>query len=401
MEEDGMRYSKEVTVFQGAQVAAAVTERKTLIREYGKGVLVARTDGTSKNGVAALVSADGAFEVVQVTWDGYEAKSIDRVLMKNDGDGLVVLDSAGNAVASLISGGSTVGLTSGIHTATTGGAYGVFDGETRMFGAGMLDETGVSQLLDAAPVHGTGGSYTLEHSPTTPPRIYVRYTDSDGNAAEKDLAADEDYTLSGVSVALSGSWSAPSYTYTDDSGVEQTAWYDCELYADYHYADDRVSVDIGGSVSLSSSAPNEPMFSTMDGQSGMEWTFTNQGNIRVRITSDGGSSWTPWAYFSKEGHRHSTGSITGWRYGLWKAKTVSKGYKIAANSNTTVTITEKPDRGYSYAAVMRIFTQHQTAVKVSGWNVNAESVSVDLSNHGNSGAISSSTLTVQLLELKN
>lgn len=305
-------------------------------------------------------------------------------------DGTTDSPTIENVNASFGSDGAIIGKKSGMHAALSASEFDIRNGDSGVFAAGVLHTTNTTDMLGANPP--AGASYTLSHVPAAAPRVYLRYNDvSTGTIADRPLTAGTDYTVDGTTVALSSSWAAPDYT--ENSGT---------LYADYPYASDAPEVSIGdGNVAMTYSAPNEPDFIGMAGRSGMEWTMTNQGNLRCRRSSDGGSSWSTWEYFSKEGHRHSANDVRGWRYVLWKAKTVTKSYTIKENSNATVTITTKPDRGYSYAAVMRIFTQHQTAVKVSGWNVNSDTVSVDLSNHGNSGAISSSTLTVQLLELKN
>lgn len=339
---------------------------------------------------------DVAKLAAQYTPDGMDVYAAGRLLSSFNGQGAVFFDgtsdspTTANVTASFGSDGAIIGKESGMHAALSASEFDIRSGSAGVFAAGILHTTDTTDKLGDNP--SAGASYTLSHAPASAPRVYLRYDDvSTGAVTETQLTAGTDYTLDGQTVALSSSWAAPDYT--ENSGT---------LYADYPYASDAPEVSIGdGNVAMTYSAPNEPDFIGMAGQSGMEWTMTNQGNLRCRRSSDGGASWSTWEYFSKEGHRHSANDVRGWRYSLWKAKTVSKNYTIKANSNATVEITTKPDSGYSYAAVMRIFTQHQTAVKVSGWNVNAESVSVDLSNHGNSGSISSSTLTVQLLELKN
>lgn len=339
---------------------------------------------------------DAAKLAAQYTPDGMDVYAAGKQLSSFTGSGAVFYDGSSdspttaNVTASFGSDGAIIGKESGMHAALSASEFDIRSGSAGVFAAGILHTTNTTDILGNNP--SAGATYTLSHAPASAPRVYLRYDDvSTGAVTETQLTAGTDYALDGQTVALSSSWAAPDYT--ENSGT---------LYADYPYASDAPEVSIGdGNVAMTYSAPNEPDFVGMAGQSGMEWTMTNQGNLRCRRSSDGGASWTPWEYFSKEGHRHSANDVRGWRYVLWKAKTVSKSYTIKANSNTTVEITTKPDSGYSYAAVMRIFTQHQTAVKVSGWNVNADYVSVDLSNHGNSSAISSSTLTVQLLELKN
>lgn len=330
------------------------------------------------------------------TPDGMGVYAAGKQLSSFTGSGAVFYDGASdspteqNVNASFGSDGAIIGKQSGMHAALSASEFDIRSGSAGVFAAGILRTTSITDMLVTNP--SAGASFTLSHVPVAAPGVYLRYYDvSAGTITDMALSAGTDYTVDGRTVALSSSWAAPDYT--DNVGI---------LYADYSYASDAPEVSIGdGNVAMTYSAPNEPDFIGMSGQSGMEWTMTNQGNLRCRRSSDGGDSWSTWEYFSKEGHRHSVNDVRGWRYGLWKAKTVSKNYTIKANSNTTVEITTKPDSGYSYTAVMRIFTQHQTVVKVSGWNVNDDSVSVDLSNHGNSSAISSSTLTVQLLELKN
>ncbi len=339
---------------------------------------------------------DAAKLAAQYTPDGMDVYAAGKLLSSFTGSGAVFYDGASdspteqNVNASFGSDGAIIGKQSGMHAALSASEFDIRSGSAGVFAAGILRTTSITDMLVTNP--SAGASFTLSHVPVAAPGVYLRYYDvSAGTITDMALSAGTDYTVDGRTVALSSSWAAPDYT--DNVGI---------LYADYSYASDAPEVSIGdGNVAMTYSAPNEPDFIGMSGQSGMEWTMTNQGNLRCRRSSDGGDSWSTWEYFSKEGHRHSVNDVRGWRYGLWKAKTVSKNYTIKANSNTTVEITTKPDSGYSYAAVMRIFTQHQTAVKVSGWNVNSDTVSVDLSNHGNSGAISSSTLTVQLLELKN
>lgn len=330
------------------------------------------------------------------TPDGMGVYAAGKQLSSFTGSGAVFYDGASdspteqNVNASFGSDGAVIGKQSGMHAALSASEFDIRSGSAGVFAAGILRTTCITDMLVTNP--SAGASFTLSHVPVAAPSVYLRYYDvSAGTITDMALSAGTDYTVDGRTVALSSSWAAPDYT--DNVGI---------LYADYSYASDAPEVSIGdGNVRMTYSAPNEPDFIGMNGESGMEWTLTNQGNVRCRRTSDGGTSWTAWEYFSKEGHKHSVSDIRRWRYSLWKAKTVSKNYTIKANSNATVEITTKPDSGYSYAAVMRIFTQHQTAVKVSGWNVNSDSVSVDLSNHGNSSSISSSTLTVQLLELKN
>ena len=106
-----MRHSKEVSVFQGDEVARAVRDRRTLIRELAGGVVVGYADGTDgSSSIAAIVDPGGAFRIVGVTWDGYEVKSIgDFDLNRVDADGMTLRDSLGNLVASFLSSGMSIG----------------------------------------------------------------------------------------------------------------------------------------------------------------------------------------------------------------------------------------------------------------------------------------------------
>ena len=88
---------------------------------------------------------------------------------------------------------------------------------------------------------------------------------------------------------------------------------------------------------------------------------------------------------------------------LIKYKTVSASYTITANSYKTVTFSSSglhPTgyENYNVIGIARVSTGHLNVCKISGWYVTYKGdCSVTITNHGNSSAISSTTLTVNFI----
>ena len=72
---------------------AEASNRKTIIREYNGGVLVAKTGQT----IGALVNADGSFDVVGVSWDG-ETPSVTSTLYARYGAETTILNGNGDYI---------------------------------------------------------------------------------------------------------------------------------------------------------------------------------------------------------------------------------------------------------------------------------------------------------------
>lgn len=174
--------SKEAMDAANAEAAS----RKTIIREYNGGVLVAKTGQT----IGALVNANGSFDVVGVSWDG-ETPSVTSTLYARYGADTTILNGSGDYIK--LSNGS-VEVSGTIKGATLEGAK-LTGEEIDITASDEYYSTSIRGELDAE-----GGN----------PNIYMfaQYKDNSSTRLQSALCLSMDYTsldsASGESVYMSG-----------------------------------------------------------------------------------------------------------------------------------------------------------------------------------------------------
>ena len=174
--------SKEAMDTANAEAAS----RKTIIREYNGGVLVAKTGQT----IGALVNANGSFDVVGVSWDG-ETPSVTSTLYARYGAETTILNGNGDYIK--LSDGS-VEVSGTIKGATLEGAK-LTGEEIDITASDEYYSTSIRGELDAE-----GGN----------PNIYMfaQYKDNSSTRLQSALCLSMDYTsldsASGESVYMSG-----------------------------------------------------------------------------------------------------------------------------------------------------------------------------------------------------
>lgn len=174
--------SKEAMDAANAEAAS----RKTIIREYNGGVLVAKTGQT----IGALVNANGSFDVVGVSWDG-ETPSVTSTLYARYGAETTILNGNGDYIK--LSDGS-VEVSGTIKGATLEGAK-LTGEEIDITASDEHYSTSIRGELDAE-----GGN----------PNIYMfaQYKDNSSTRLQSALCLSMDYTsldsASGERVYMSG-----------------------------------------------------------------------------------------------------------------------------------------------------------------------------------------------------
>lgn len=174
--------SKEAMDAANAEAAS----RKTIIREYNGGVLVAKTGQT----IGALVNANGSFDVVGVSWDG-ETPSVTSTLYARYGAETTILNGNGDYIK--LSDGS-VEVSGTIKGATLEGAK-LTGEEIDITASDEYYSTSIRGELDAE-----GGN----------PNIYMfaQYKNNSSTRLQSALCLSLDYTsldsASGESVYMSG-----------------------------------------------------------------------------------------------------------------------------------------------------------------------------------------------------
>lgn len=336
-------------------------------------------------------STEGPRLAASYTPEGMGVFASGKQVSSMTGSGTLFYDGSGsiaeeNVIASFGARGAQIGKAADVHSVTSEAGFTLMSGNSKAAGFGFIDTIHFAEILTDSLA--AGASYTLKHTPYAGRSIFLLASTEDGTT---QLLSGIDYTLSGRTITLT-----TSETVTAAAGSQ--------LRIHYYYLSTEPKLSLlNDNVVLTHSALNEPSFICTDGTGPagtFEWVFTNQKNIRVR-NGDG-----DWDYFSKVGHKHKLSGIkAGSIYKtLWKQRELSRSYSIKANSYTTVSFdrsADKPDDGYGYAAISRIFTQHQAVVSVSGWNVTHDQITVAITNFGNNSAIDTSTLYIKALELKD
>ena len=179
-------------------------ELATLVRQYGGGVLVGRVG----NMTAALVNADGSFDIVAVAWDGGEP-SVGSTLARFDDDEVSLAMSGSDARVSM------VGDTGLIESYPGGNGIALLakalSGQTTAVHLGLYDTVGG----DVVP-HDTGVT-VMEGGASSSVRVNAQVLDVEGNV---DLNGNEIEFNSGCPVKVTANPSASQRVCTWITGSD-------------------------------------------------------------------------------------------------------------------------------------------------------------------------------------